>query len=235
MIMSLLSAPLKIIPQPVTAVTLSIVLNLFFTRYPELKERLGELDGKIFQFEIEDLGESLYMSVDDVGQLRIHTYCDAIPHVTMSGKASAFLSLLFHTSDPDSLFFSRQLKLSGETDTGLRFKNLLDNVDLDWERELATLVGKSAAKTLMDMARKTKQVGQRGKEVLETEVESWLQNYGFPSRKVLQNFSQEVETLNTRYEKLEKSVARLKKKRAVAKGGAAGEKHNTTHANPATS
>ncbi|HIJ85111.1 MAG: SCP2 protein [Magnetococcales bacterium] len=216
MIMSLLSAPLKIIPQPVTAVSLSIILNLFFARYPELKERLGELDGKIFQFEIEDLGESLYMNVDDAGQLRIHTYCDNIPHVTMSGKASAFLSLLFHTSDPDSLFFSRQLKLSGETDTGLRFKNLLDNIELDWEKELATLVGRGAAKTLMAMARKTKETGQRGKEILESEMESWLQDRGFPSRSQLQGFSQDVDALKERYEKLEKGVTRLGRKRAVA-------------------
>ncbi|MBF0347432.1 MAG: SCP2 sterol-binding domain-containing protein [Magnetococcales bacterium] len=226
MIMSLLSAPLKIIPQPVTAVSLSIVLNLFFTRYPELKKRLGELDGKIFQFEIEDMDESLYMNVDETGQLRIHTYCDNIPHVTMSGNTSAFLSLLFHTSDPDSLFFSRQLKLSGETDTGLRFKNLLDNVEIDWERELAILVGQRAAKTLMGMARKTKLAGQQGKEFVESEVESWLQGHGFPSRNQLQEFAREAEAVSERFEKLEKSVTRLERKRAVANSGTATGKND---------
>ncbi|MBF0109768.1 MAG: SCP2 sterol-binding domain-containing protein [Magnetococcales bacterium] len=221
MIMSLLSAPLKIIPQPVTAVSLGIVLNLFFTRYPELKKRLGELDGKIFQFEIEDMAESLFMNVDEKGELRIHTYCDTIPHVTMSGNAAAFLSLLFHTSDPDSLFFSRQLKLSGETDTGLRFKNLLDNVEIDWERELAVLVGRRGAKTLMDLARKSRQAGLQGKERVESEVESWLLGQGFPSRNQLQEFAKEVDVLNERFEKLEKSVTRLGRKRAVAGSGVA--------------
>lgn len=231
MIMSLLSAPLKMIPQPVTAVSLGIILNLFFTRYPELKERLGELDGKIFQFEIEDMGESLYMNVDQAGELRIHTYSDNIPHVTMSGNASAFLSLLFHTTDPDSLFFSRQLKLSGETDTGLRFKNILDNAEVDWERELATLVGRPMAKTLMGMANKTKQAGQRSKEIIEAEVETWLQGYGFPSRKQLQDFIQDVESLSGRLEKLEKSITRLARKQAVALSGVAGGKYETDNGN----
>lgn len=231
MIMSLLSQPLKMIPHPVTAVSLSIILNLFFTRYPELKERLKELEGKIFQFEIEDLGESLYMTVDDIGGVSIHTYCDSIPHVTMTGKTTAFLSLLFHTSDPDSLFFSRQLNLSGETDTGLRFKNLLDNVELDWERELGSLVGRTAAKALMSMARSTRQTGKRSKEIIETEVENWLQDYGFPARSQLQGFSQDVTQLQERLEKLEKSVSRLAKKRAVASSVTASGKGNKTDTN----
>ncbi|MBF0419228.1 MAG: SCP2 sterol-binding domain-containing protein [Magnetococcales bacterium] len=231
MIMSLLSAPLKMIPQPVTAVSLSIILNLFFIRYPELKERLKELEGKVFQFEIEDMGESLYMSVDETGGVSIHTYSDNIPHVTMTGKAAAFLSLLFHTSDPDSLFFSRQLNLSGETDTGLRFKNLLDNVELDWERELGSLVGRTAAKALMNMARSTKQTGQRSKEIIEAEVENWLQDYGFPARGQLQGFSQDVANLQERLEKLEKSISRLAKKRAVANSMTASGKETKTDTN----
>ncbi|MBF0421697.1 MAG: SCP2 sterol-binding domain-containing protein [Magnetococcales bacterium] len=228
MIKSLLSAPLKMIPQPVTAVSLSVVLNLFFTRYPELKQRLGELDGKIFQFEIEDLQESLFMSINDSGGVSIHTYCDSIPHVTMSGKTSAFLSLLFHTSDPDSLFFSRQLNLTGETDTGLRFKNLLDNVELDWERELATLVGRTAAKALMNMAKTTKQTSQRGKKIFEAEMESWLEDYGFPTRKQLQDFATDVQSLSDRLEKLEKGLTRLARKRAVAHGGTTSGKSNSS-------
>lgn len=216
MLPSWTTLPLKWIPQPVTAVSLGIVLNLFFKRYPELKKRLAELNGKIFQFEVEDLGESFYMTVDDGGDVRIHGYSDSIPHVTMSGSSGAFLSLLFSTRDPDSLFFSRQLKLSGETDTGLAFKNLLDNVDIDWERELTVLVGATAAKALVAMAEQAREFGEQSREKVEREFEQWMDERKIPRKSQLERFQKEVERLAKGVETLERGVTRVERKSTLA-------------------
>ncbi len=209
--------PLKFVPQPLTAVSLGIVLNLFFNRYPELKERLAELNGKVFEFQVEDLEESFFMVVEDGGEVRIHTYSDSVPHVTMSGSSSAFLSLLFSVSDPDSLFFTRQLKLSGETDTGLAFKNLLDNVDIDWERELSVLVGPIAAKGLMALAEQTKTLSDKGKEKAEREFEQWMEDRNIPRKSQLELFQKEVEALADQTERLERGVTRVERKRSLAR------------------
>ncbi len=208
--------PLKFVPQPLTAVSLGIVLNLFFNRYPELKERLAELNGKVFEFEVEDLEESFFMVVDDGGEVRIHTYSDSVPHVTMSGSSGAFLSLLFSVSDPDSLFFTRQLKLSGETDTGLAFKNLLDNVDIDWERELTVLVGAIPARALIAMAERAKSLAEQGKEKSEQEFEKWMEDRGIPRKSQLELFQKEVEALADSTERLERSVTRVERKSSLA-------------------
>jgi O2-independent ubiquinone biosynthesis accessory factor UbiT len=215
MLTNLLLAPLKFIPQPATAVSLSIVLNVFFSRYPDLKDQLSQLSGKIFEFEVEDLEESFFMMVDDQGSVNIHTYCDNIANVTMSGSTSAFLSLLFQTTDPDSLFFSRALNLSGETDTGLHFKNILNNVDINWEQELTVLLGSSIAQSLMALARQAQGVSEQGKEKIESEIENWMEQQNLPLKQKFETFQSQVEALAEQTSKLEKSLSRVEKKQAL--------------------
>lgn len=225
MLSSLLAMPFKLIPTPMTAVTLGIVMNLFFKRYPEFQERLKELAGKVFEFYVEDQEQSFFMEVDEMGQVLIHTYSDALPHVVMSGSSGAFLSLLFATSDPDSLFFSRELKLSGETDTGLRFKNILDNVELDWEKELSVLVGTTTARMLMALAVQAKQAGEQGKGRMEAEMERWVAGRDIPRLDQLNDLRQKTENLANTLERLESRLSRASKRLALAETGHANPTH----------
>ena len=215
------SFPLKWLPQPLTAVTLGITLNLFFKRYPELKNRLAELSGKVFQFDVEDLEQSFFMVVDEGGDVRIHTYSDTISHVTMSGSSGAFWALLFNTRDPDSLFFARELKLSGETDTGLHFKNILDNVEIDWEKELTSWLGAMVAKGVMRTAERLRTAKEQGWDKAEAEMEGWLTRRKIPRHAQWQTFQNGVEELVGRTERLERALLRVERKRALAQAAAA--------------
>ncbi|MBF0127445.1 MAG: SCP2 sterol-binding domain-containing protein [Magnetococcales bacterium] len=223
MFASLLAMPFKMIPKPLTAVSLGIVMNLFFKRYPELQERLKELSGKVFEFYVEDLEHSFFMEVDGEGQVLVHTYSDALPHVVMAGTGGAFLSLLFSTTDPDSLFFSRQLKLSGETDTGLRFKNILDNVEIDWEKELAVLAGEPAARVLMTLARQARQLGEQGKNRMETGFDQWMAGRDIPRRGQLEGLRQQAEALVKDLERMEGRMTRAGKRLVLTGTGQAGK------------
>ena len=210
------SSPLKWLPQPLTAVTLSIILNLFFKRYPDLKNRLAELSGKIFQFDVEDLAQSFFMMVDNGGDVRIHTYCDTVSHVTMAGNSEAFLALLFNTKDPDSLFFARALKLSGETDTGLHFKNILDNVEIDWEKELASWMGVVAAGATIRTVQQLQRAKEQGWERAESQMADWMKKQNIPHRVQWKTFQAEVNDLVGRTERLERACSRVERKRILA-------------------
>lgn len=216
MLSSVLAMPLQVIPKPVTAVTLGIVLNLFFKRYPELKERLTELAGKVFEFHVEDQSQSFFMEVTGEGEVLIHTYSDTLPHVVMSGKAAAFLALLFSTTDPDSLFFSRQLQLSGETDSGLRFKNILDNVEIDWERELALFFGRNGARALLDLAKRTQKSAEVGKGRVESALEQWIARQDTPRVGQLQALKNQAEGVAKQLERIEARLSRAAKRIALA-------------------
>lgn len=213
---SLFAMPFQVIPKPMTAVTLGIVLNLFFKRYPELKNRLTELSGKVFEFHVEDQDQSFFMEVTDEGEVLIHTYSDALPHVVMSGKAAAFLALLFSTTDPDSLFFSRQLQLSGETDSGLRFKNILDNVEIDWEKELALFFGQNGARLWIDLAKRVRKNAELNRSRLESSLEEWITRQHAPRSGQLQALKVQAETVTKELERLEGRLSRAAKRIALA-------------------
>ncbi|MBF0123884.1 MAG: SCP2 sterol-binding domain-containing protein [Magnetococcales bacterium] len=215
-LLSLLS-PLRWLPQPVTAVSLAITLNLFFQRYPDLKERLGALSGKIFRFEVEDLSQEFFMRVEEHGEVRIHTYSDDEVHVTMSGSSHAFLSLLFHRSDPDALFFSRALKMSGETDTGLHFKNILDNVEIDWEGELSLFLGRPLAGLLTKTTERLQQSRQQLRNHLDQRSETWLREHHWPRRHQLEQLREEGEAMAKRLDKMEHSLNRCGNRVNLAK------------------
>lgn len=50
--------------------------------------------------------------------------------LTMQGTLYDFLLMLSRKEDPDTLFFNRRLKLSGDTELGLYVKNFLDALDM---------------------------------------------------------------------------------------------------------
>lgn len=102
---------------------ISLLLNRMFS---ELL-RAGELDflhGKSVSIRIEDLGLDLCFS------LQGRRFMPAAPQTAvdlgMAGSLYDFTMLATRKEDPDTLFFNRRLKLSGDTELGLALKNLLD-------------------------------------------------------------------------------------------------------------
>ncbi|MBF0175560.1 MAG: SCP2 sterol-binding domain-containing protein [Magnetococcales bacterium] len=218
MLLSLLPNPLQWLPSSATAIGLGITINLFFLRYPDLQERLRQLEGKIFRFEVEDLQQEYFMEVAEDGRVRIHTYADQDPHVTMSGSSKAFLSLLFNVADPDSLFFSRELNMSGETDTGLHFKNILNNVEIDWEKELAAFVTTPVAGVLSRLARQAHASGNRARDGAGAIVEQWLEEEQVLRQREMATVRDDVTTLEKQVERLDKRLIRLSHRVALHTG-----------------
>ena len=217
MIPSLFTLPLKWLPKPLTAVSLGITLNLFFDRHPDHQDRLKELSGKLFLFDVEDLGQQFFMMVDENGRITIHTESNnSIPNVTMAGNSNAFLALLMNTVDPDSLFFSRQLKLSGETDVGLCFKNILDSLEVDWAEELSNLVGGPITKILLAMAGQVTFVKDFGKGHLEEGADEFINYQNAPPKSEWEELDEGTQDLVEREDKIAKSIARIIKKRQLA-------------------
>ncbi len=54
------------------------------------------------------------------------------PTSRFARPCSGFLALALRREDPDTLFFTRRLVMTGDTELGLIVKNLLDAID--WSR-----------------------------------------------------------------------------------------------------
>ncbi|MEK7679219.1 MAG: SCP2 sterol-binding domain-containing protein [Deltaproteobacteria bacterium] len=94
---------------------------------PGLKERLKELEGRVFRFEAKDIGRGFYLAVKD-GEASIVPHMAGAPDVIMKGDVEVLIYVLLGKEDPDTVFFSRRLEVSGDTAVAVHFKNILSSI-----------------------------------------------------------------------------------------------------------
>lgn len=110
-------------PSVACALALSVVAPRLIGR-----DALAELHGKAFRITVRDAGAGVAFRV---GPLRFEALRpDAVVDVTFTACAADFLLLATRRADPDTLFFERRLMIEGDTEAGLRLKNLLDAVEI---------------------------------------------------------------------------------------------------------
>lgn len=113
---------------PVRPPTVALVsaLNLGLDRLVP-RETFAPLAGKSFAISVLDAGLTLRFAYD--GQRFSALGSDAAVDSTISASTRDFIALLTREEDPDTLFFSRRLRMEGDTELGLLVKNTLDGID----------------------------------------------------------------------------------------------------------
>lgn len=92
------------------------------------EDELDLLEGKLFRIRVIDTGGEASYTYRD-GMFRPVFRPDREPDLAFAANLSAFLQLLARQEDPDTLFFNRELEITGDTELGLVVKNMLDAVD----------------------------------------------------------------------------------------------------------
>jgi predicted lipid carrier protein YhbT len=119
-----LRPPLRLMPLWLEAIGAGVFISAIVEGNPRFKKRLKELSGKVFLFEARDIGKSFYLNIkkDDI---KVIPHMTGEPDVVMRGETKVLLGLLLGKEDPDTVFFSRRLEISGDTAAAILFKNIL--------------------------------------------------------------------------------------------------------------
>jgi predicted lipid carrier protein YhbT len=123
----LLRLSLRHLPVSFPAHLFTQTLNKLFAE--QLKD--GELDfmaSTVIEVNVEDAGLQLRLCLR--GERFSVAEAARKADLTIAGSLYDFLLLAGRREDPDTLFFNRRLKLSGNTELGLYVKNFLDSMDL---------------------------------------------------------------------------------------------------------
>lgn len=100
------------------------------------ESELALLEDKLFRVRVLDTGgEASYTYAN--GLFRPVFTSQREPDLTFAANLSAYLQLLSRQEDPDTLFFNRELEITGDTELGLIVKNMLDAVE--WPKFSARL------------------------------------------------------------------------------------------------
>jgi O2-independent ubiquinone biosynthesis accessory factor UbiT len=92
------------------------------------EDSLSQLEDKLFRVRVKDTGGEASYTYRD-GMFRPVFRPDREPDLAFTANLSAYLQLLARQEDPDTLFFNRELEITGDTELGLIVKNMLDAVD----------------------------------------------------------------------------------------------------------
>lgn len=118
---------LSAVPDEVHCVALAAMFN-HALRGQEVTTRFEEVDGKSVLLRIDDVPCQLHFRFE---RRRLRPCRGSDPDVIIAGNLESFMRLASREEDPDTLFFTRQLIIEGETETGLHIKNLLDSLEYD--------------------------------------------------------------------------------------------------------
>ena len=116
--------PLKVMPLWMEAIGVGVFISSIVDANPSFKEKLSQIDGKVFMFEAKDISKSFYLHIKD-REIKVVPHMNRAPDVTMSGKVAVLIDVLTGREDPDTVFFSRRLEITGDTASAIHFKNIL--------------------------------------------------------------------------------------------------------------
>jgi len=167
-------------------------------------EEMGVIRDKLFLFCTPDKELELLMRIGR-SRIRITPFSGEAPDVTIRGDLMALISLCLGLEDSDTLFFSRRLLMTGDTSTGLLFKNLLANLDFDLHSELEQRLGKTMANALSRFATG----GLRLVETIDSRLADTVADLG---ERVGLSSSEKVQHLEQEVRKLREEQARLKQR-----------------------
>lgn len=123
----LLLQPIEWLPQPMLEALVARVAQHLLAEAIE-DGSLDLLEGHILAIRVTEPDLRIRLTLQD---RRLRGAEAGLAQVTISAAAEDLLLLAAGQVDPDTLFFHRRLRLSGDTELGLAVKNVLDTIDLD--------------------------------------------------------------------------------------------------------
>jgi len=116
------------LPQWPHALTLVVGLNAALKLKLLPEDSLALLEDKLFRVRVLDTGGEASYTYRN-GLFRPVFRPDREPDLAFAAHLSAYLQLLARQEDPDTLFFNRELEITGDTELGLIVKNMLDAIE----------------------------------------------------------------------------------------------------------
>lgn len=199
---------------PLPAVlAIDATINTLLKRDDDARARLPALQGKIIQLHIQGLALSIYLLLH-THKIEVMRFFDGAVDATISGTPLSMASL----GASNHALFSGEVQISGDVDTGKRFKRLLDTLQIDWEEQLSKVTGDIAAHQIGNVARTINDWLTRSTRSLGADLGEYLREESrvTPTLGECEHFYRDMGTLRADVDRLEARLQRLETHRAKA-------------------
>jgi len=185
---------------------------------PEGAAGLAKVQGQVLRIELSGFGLHLHV-VPEGNALRLFGDYAAEPDCLVRATPAALLSMALAEHREDEVF-SGAVQIEGDNGLAQTIGDVIKGLDIDWEAQLATLVGDSLAHRIGQQARAGTRWVEHSGQRLEADLREYLIEEGrfLPSETEMQGFLGGVDQLRDDVERLEARVERLTRRLDQALG-----------------
>jgi predicted lipid carrier protein YhbT len=213
-------AGLALRPMPSGALEplLGLAMRLLERRHPRLIERLAELAPARVIIEPRDTNHRFLIDIseNDSPVRLMLAHADDEAEATISGRLATLIDLMEGRIDGDSLFFTRELTVTGDTALIVALRNTLDGEEISLLDDVLAFLGPFAQPTARLIALAddvAKRLAVRAQEGLHS-LHNLAHDNHDPEAEVNALHS-EIDSLKTRLAKLETRAAKSKENAAA--------------------
>lgn len=196
------------LPTPV-CIVLEKALNVLIDLDPESKTRLSGLQGQVIRLHIQapDLEVFLFVHAD---QIEVMSTFDGDVDTTISGDAASLMAM----RESSGGLFSGDVEITGNIETGKKFKRYLDALDIDWEEHLSRLIGDTAAYQTGLIFNKIKSFLEENNQNLHTNIGEYFTEEAelTAAESEVKRFEDGVDSLRMATDRLNARITILEKK-----------------------
>ena len=123
---------MKIVPAPVLAHLINVLMRRMERRHPQLFQNLARLDNTVIHIEPTDLPHRFALTMGKPkANLELIEGKTKAPDACIGGSLELLMDMLEGRSDGDTLFFSRGITVTGDTSVIVALRNTLDREEIN--------------------------------------------------------------------------------------------------------
>jgi len=187
-------------------------LNHYLSLDPRTLAQMADLEGQVLAVELRGLAVTFYL-LPGRGGVQVLGRYEGEPDARLSGTPMALGRLGLGANAPGMLF-SGEVRIEGDTELGQTFRRILDDMDIDWEEQLARYTGDVVAHQVGRGLRAAAHWGGQVGRSLEQDVTEYLQEETrqLITEHELDDFLEGVDTARADVDRLEARVRRLQRR-----------------------
>jgi ubiquinone biosynthesis protein UbiJ len=196
------------IPDAVLAVV-EQALNRYIELDPEGAAGFAALEGRIIGIELKGFGTRVTI-IPSAQRLQLFGGYDAPPDCLIRGTPLG-LARMGMAERKETQVIKGEVEIEGDTTLAQAFNRALAGLDVDWEEQLARVIGDPFAHQVGTQVRAAASWGQKTSESLTADLQEYLQEEArlLPTRYEIEAFLAQVDMLRDDVERAEARVERL--------------------------
>ncbi|AFL73705.1 ubiquinone biosynthesis accessory factor UbiJ [Thiocystis violascens] len=196
------------IPDALLAV-MEQAVNRYIALDPEGADGFAALSGRIVAIEIKGFGTRVTI-IPNAHGLQIFGAYDAPPDCLIRGTPLG-LARMGMAERKETQLISGEVEITGDTALAQAFNAALAHLEVDWEEQLARVIGDPFAHRVGSQFKAAEQWGRRTSESLTDDLKDYLQEERrlVPTRYEVDAFLTQVDTLRDDVERVAAQIDRL--------------------------